>query len=308
MWPEYKLSFAHTRQIGIGLLLGLIIVRSVVSFIVAHYAMSNADQSYSVKQVKRDHFDAIAYLFTSAATTIHDQSLYEQLPLPIDQVNDIQSHLNAIKSLESNELEKKGIQVLRRQHAELWKAISSVAAIEAGETGTIEAATRSEMGYIAAKAIQQAMKLRTHAEVSIVSFKRDSALHLTSVVLTIGTIFTILAGIFVSGLLTWTLSRHVDRITRAIREIGRGNLAYRIHSPFTDEMGQLAKGIDEMAAQLEVSKHRLQETSEALTEARQLSEPGPKSYVIGLRNCVGKTRSACAPKMPCAAVRLATVR
>ncbi len=269
---KYQLSFARTRQIGIGVLLGLIILRSVVSFFVSRYTMNRIDKAHSVQQVKRDHFDAIAFLFTSAAANFYTQDLYENFQIPIKQIDHIQAHLDALNKIELTALEKKGVQTLRRQHERLRVAVSGLMTIGIHEMETILAATRAEMGHMVFNAIQQAMKLRAQADVSIAAFKRDAALSLTSLILTLGTILTVLTGICVSALLTWALSRHVDRITRAIREIGRGNLAYRIHSPFTDEMGQLATGIDEMAAQLEISKRQLQETSEALTEARLLSD------------------------------------
>ncbi len=267
MWFECKLSFARTRQLGIGVLLGLIILRSIVSFMVSHHTINQIDNVYSVQQVKRDHFDAVTFLLTSTAATFYEQPLYEQFLLLAKPFNEIQAHLDALTRIELTSLEKDGIQILRRQLERIREAISSLRTIDDGETEMSLAATRTEVGRLVANAMQQVMQLRTQADVSIAAFRHDSALHLTSLVLTIGTVLTVLAGISVSMLLTWALARHIGRITQAIQAIGRGNLAYRIDSPFRDAVGQLAAGIDEMATQLEASKRRLNETVEALTEA-----------------------------------------
>ncbi len=272
MWFECKLSFARTRQLGIGVLLGLIILRAIVSFMVSRHTIDRIDNVYAVQQFKRDHFDAVATSLTSVAARFYEQHLYEQFLLSAAQFNDIQSHLDALTRSELTSLERDGIQILRRQLGRINVAMSLLADMTLGETEITVATTRAEMGRMVANAIQQAMTLRAQADVSVAAFRHDSALNLSSLVLTIGTILTVLAGICVSMMLTWALARHIDRIAQAIQEIGRGNLAYRIDSPFSDEVGQLAAGIDEMATQLDASKRRLNEAFEALTEARHLSE------------------------------------
>lgn len=290
MWFECKLSFARTRQLGIGVLLGLIILRSIVSFMVSRHTIDRIDNVYAIQQVKRDHFDTVASLLTSTASGFYEPHLDEPFTTAAMQLNEAQSHLHALKRIELTSLEQDGIQTLKRQLGRIGAAISTLTDPNAGETEVPVAATRAEVGRMVVDAIQQAMHLRTQADVPITAFRHDSVLNLSAIVLTIGTVLTVLAGICVSMMLTWALARHIDRIARAIQEIGRGNLACRIDSPFTDEVGQLAAGIDEMATQLEASKRRLNERENALRESearyRTLIESSVQGLLIHVDGCV----------------------
>jgi len=100
----------------------------------------------------------------------------------------------------------------------------------------------------------------------------SSSLHLISFILTGGTVLTVAAAIGISLWLGRALSRHIGPIGRATQELGKGNLAYRIHSPFTDQVGQLAAGVDNMAAQLHASICHLHTRLAELTKARNVSE------------------------------------
>ena len=99
-----------------------------------------------------------------------------------------------------------------------------------------------------------------------------ASLQLTSLILTGGAVLTVVAGIGTSLWLSRALSRHIGQIRHAAQELGKGNLAYRINSLFTDPVGQLAAGVDDMAAQLNASTHHLNTLLAELTEARNVSE------------------------------------
>lgn len=100
----------------------------------------------------------------------------------------------------------------------------------------------------------------------------QAILHRTLMMLTIGTELAIVIGALVSFGLAWALKRHIRGILHATQELGKGNLSYRIASPFTDEVGQLAAGVDAMAARLEASTHQLHEALQDGTAAQQLAE------------------------------------
>ncbi len=266
------MSFARTRQLGIGILLGLVILRSLVSFSVSRHIIYQIDRVYTVQQVKRDHVDAIALSLASAAVAFYESQFYERILLLDKQFNEAQSQLSGLTKVELNPLEKTSVQNLEQQLKHLRETISMLRSMNIGGTEMTLAFRHAELGPLVAKAMQQATTLRSQIDLSAATFRHHAALNLTSLVLAIGTVLTVLAGVSVSLLLTWALTRHIERITQAIQEIGRGNLAYRIDSPFTDEVGQLAVGIDNMATQLEASQGRLDETFAALTEARHLSD------------------------------------
>ena len=65
-------------------------------------------------------------------------------------------------------------------------------------------------------------------------------------------------------LLATLLSRRVERLTLGARAIEEGDLSFRIDPGFRDELGNLAKSFNAMAAKLQASFLQLEETNETL--------------------------------------------
>lgn len=78
------------------------------------------------------------------------------------------------------------------------------------------------------------------------------------------TIFLLLSvlGIFLSWGLSAFITRHLRRLTRAAKEIGRGNLAYRAKIKSHDEVGALGQAFDHMAETLEENITLLKESAQ----------------------------------------------
>ncbi|ETX05660.1 MAG: hypothetical protein ETSY2_21665, partial [Candidatus Entotheonella gemina] len=77
----------------------------------------------------------------------------------------------------------------------------------------------------------------------------------------------LLAGVLTSLWLNRRLAYPISQMLRATRHLASGQLGYRIASPDTDHMGQLAASIDHMAERLEASEQRLHEAKEAAEAA-----------------------------------------
>lgn len=71
-----------------------------------------------------------------------------------------------------------------------------------------------------------------------------------------------LAGMAVSWGLATFLTRNLRKLTRATKEIGRGNLTYRSKIESNDEVGELAVAFDQMAERLEENITLLRENAE----------------------------------------------
>ncbi len=65
-------------------------------------------------------------------------------------------------------------------------------------------------------------------------------------------------------LLATLLSRRVERLTLGARAIEEGDLSHRIEPGFSDELGELAKSFNAMAAKLQASFLQLEETNQTL--------------------------------------------
>jgi signal transduction histidine kinase len=94
----------------------------------------------------------------------------------------------------------------------------------------------------------------------------------TVVALTVGAVVVALSGALLSLLLSSTFKRHLTAILRATRELGKGNFAYRINTPFKDSMGQLGRSIDEMGSRLETYEQGQKAMLDELREAKNLSD------------------------------------
>ncbi len=272
-------SFARIRQLGIAVLLSLIILRSSVSLFVLHHTLHTHDVSYTAQQAKKDRFESIVFRLTKASAIFFEQQVDKQFQLPrlLEELDNIRDQLAALAQLSLTSVEQTHVQALARQERRLRMAVSGLTVTPGraeASPGAYSSAIRAEVAQAIADAVAQANQVRTQLAASIQGTNHDLtvSLQLTLLVLTGGAILTVVAGIVVSLLMSRALSRHIGNIARATHELGRGNLSYRVGSAHTDEVGQLAAGIDDMAEQLEASTHRLNDTFMELTEARNISE------------------------------------
>ena len=75
-------------------------------------------------------------------------------------------------------------------------------------------------------------------------------------------LFMSVLGMFLSWLLATYLTRNLRKLTKAVKELGNGNLAYRANIQVQDEVGALAAAFDTMAEELEGNIRLLKETAE----------------------------------------------
>jgi len=95
------------------------------------------------------------------------------------------------------------------------------------------------------------------------------------------------AGLVASWLISRSLARPVADLTRAMAVVGAGDLDHPIHATSRDEIGDLARALERMTAQL-------RESREQLVQAEKLASIGEMSAAVahGLRNPLASLRAA----------------
>jgi len=94
-------------------------------------------------------------------------------------------------------------------------------------------------------------------------------------------------GLIASWAISRSLARPVAELTRAMAVVGAGDLDHPIHATSRDEIGDLARALERMTAQL-------RESREHLVQAEKLASIGEMSAAVahGLRNPLASLRAA----------------
>jgi two-component system, NtrC family, sensor kinase len=97
----------------------------------------------------------------------------------------------------------------------------------------------------------------------------------------------LVAGLVASWAISRSLARPVAQLTRAMAVVGAGDLDHPIHATSRDEIGDLARALERMTAQL-------RESREQLVQAEKLASIGEMSAAVahGLRNPLASLRAA----------------
>src|SRR4051812_42813184 len=86
-------------------------------------------------------------------------------------------------------------------------------------------------------------------------------------VLLLLTVLVLFATTWVALYLSKLVTRPVSALAEATEEISRGHLDYRIEVPAADELGQLVNSFNQMAAELESSRQKIESSSREIADA-----------------------------------------
>jgi nitrogen fixation/metabolism regulation signal transduction histidine kinase len=75
------------------------------------------------------------------------------------------------------------------------------------------------------------------------------------------------AGMWLALYLSRLVTRPVVALARATQEISHGNLDYRVEVPAADELGDLVRSFNQMAEELQISRHQIEASSRELSAA-----------------------------------------
>jgi two-component system, NtrC family, nitrogen regulation sensor histidine kinase NtrY len=84
--------------------------------------------------------------------------------------------------------------------------------------------------------------------------------------LTLLTVLVLFVATWFSLFLAKLVTRPVEALAEATREISLGHLGHRVDVPAADELGELVASFNRMAADLESSRRKIEESAQALTE------------------------------------------
>ncbi len=145
--------------------------------------------------------------------------------------------------------------------------------LQTGETLIEEIEIRGEKALLIASPIYIAGKTMGTYEIAVSLQMLEKTIRdrffrfMTILIATL--LFLALAGLFMFSLL---ILRPIKKLNRAIEEFGGGNLGYRIKKYPGDEIGDVARGFNDMSQSLEKKYNQLKELNQQLVNSYQLAE------------------------------------
>ena len=254
------LSFRRARQLGVGLLLGIILLSSGGSVVVLRGVADGLKRYNQELNFKQNRFSDLAFRVRSFEADFQRHRYYREFdPAELDRNHfpGIRKILDELHDSTLSQHDKETIEKLDREEKRIRTLLYAFAA-------SIDY-VKDDNGQTLQKQIDRAIAASIDSSVQCSHDSRDAAdaagkemiavATRTSWMLIVGAIVTIIASVIVSLLLTRMLTRGVVVVRKATDELAGGNLSYRIDSPFRDEVGMVCQGIDRMAERLEQAEH-----------------------------------------------------
>jgi len=89
------------------------------------------------------------------------------------------------------------------------------------------------------------------------SIYKDFSIQLLSMVTGVSLIFILIAGFFLSRIISWQLVKPLEKLTAGARMLGGGDLDYRVEISGDDEFARLAGSFNRMASEISENQRRL---------------------------------------------------
>ncbi|WP_089937248.1 hybrid sensor histidine kinase/response regulator [Candidatus Entotheonella palauensis] len=266
------LSFSHARIIGIGGLLGIILLGSTFAVVSIRRTIHIMHHDLAVQEDKARSFAEIALRFTSAGAAFYRQQSQSQIDLTM-----VRAHLDALRRVLINigpmpltPPERQALVRLKREEKRFRTAMYIFLDTGVDDPSQESAANAiSELHQLIDEATHQARKVNREVADRLAQANHALRLKMERItwLLSLMMGLILLAGVLTSLWLNRRLAYPISQMLRATRHLASGQLGYRIASPDTDHMGQLAASIDHMAERLEASEQRLHEAKEAAEAA-----------------------------------------
>ncbi len=261
------LSYRRARQLGVGLLLGIILLSSGGSVVVLR-RMAGGLRRYSQElDFKQDCFSDIAFRLRSFEADFQRHRFdkdFDQAAIDRKYFPAIRGLLDELQTLPLSQNDNESLKKLRREERQirtlLYAFAASIDYIKDDNGQAIQSQIDQAIAASIDRSVQCSHDSRAAAEAA--GEEMIATATRTSWMLIVGAIVTIVASIVISVVLTRTLARGVVTIRKATDELAGGNLSYRINSPFSDEVGMVCRGIDRMAEHLEQAEYQAALTAE----------------------------------------------
>jgi signal transduction histidine kinase/PAS domain-containing protein len=253
--PRVRLSFRHTRSLGIGLLLLAVLVLCISSIRSTNQSRSDIEQyQYVLREKERQYLELNLNLerlrgavFQGRLDANHDST--ELLEI----VNLVQLNLNHLQANILCEHELKTLAEIT-SNKDLMREIiennyENMETIEAGNDALVWMGL-DQLLEDAIKRLASAKRI-VDGEIQMAGDQLVHAAQRTTMILYFWAIGVLVLGVAVIYSLTRVFASHLARVAEGLNRIGHGDLDYRIDSPFDDEIGELSNGIDQMAEQIQ---------------------------------------------------------
>ena len=272
------MSFSATRRLGIGFLLLIALLGAVFTVVSLHRVVMEIQRKVEIQEQKERHFAQMALRFAMLGSDFYrhwqNHTLRQELPALGQHLNTIRSILTQLGALPLSTAEYEGVMRLRAEEARFRKALDAFAGSGAHPAGETATSAMADIDALIEDAVDRATYYTYRTSELIEATNREilRSTQNSAWTLTVAVVVTAFAGLAVSVLLGRVFSRHLAPVLRATRELGQGNLSYRVNTPYRDPMGQLAQSIDEMGTRLEAAERRQQATLAELREAKDVSD------------------------------------
>jgi signal transduction histidine kinase/CheY-like chemotaxis protein/HPt (histidine-containing phosphotransfer) domain-containing protein len=286
-----NISFSTARRLGIWTLLAIVIGGAFFAVTSFRRVVKEIHLKVELQELKERQFTQMALRFAMVGADFYRakqaENPRERLGKLLQQLNNIRSILAQLQTLPLSAIESEGVTKLRLEERRFRTALYVF--LEAGvDDPAQETAAKAvkDIEVLIDDAVDRATfyAYRTSELIESANAEILRSANKTVVALTVGAVVAALSGVLLSLLLSSTFKRHLTAILRATQELGKGNFAYRINTPFKDSMGQLARSIDEMGSRLETyeegQKSMLGELSARAVElerARELAESASRA-------------------------------
>ena len=251
-----KLSFLRAKQLGIGILLGIILAYALVSVLALQSTTTALGLYHADLHMKKDGFTNVAFLnamFLAEFNRRHGGGGFAVSEPMLEYANNISEAIDELGRLALSEDEQRSVESLRDEERKLRTIVYTHQASFGDPCAEnlpqlheqIDQLVQLSVNRALAKSNEAGASLDGHAAGMTESAERTTRL------LAIGAACILAAGLMVGVFLTRALGNHIAGILRGTRQLAEGNLDYRIRSSHTDAMGQLADQIDRMADRIQ---------------------------------------------------------
>jgi signal transduction histidine kinase/ActR/RegA family two-component response regulator len=251
----------------VGLLLGIILVSSGGSVIVLRGVASGLKEYRQDMGYKHDRYSDIAFnlkSFEADFQRCRREREFDPAEIDRDHFPAIRNLLAELRDSPLSQSDRDTVDKLcreeRRIRTLLYAFAASIDYIKDDNGRMIQRQIDQAIADSINRSVECSRTSRAAAQAA--GEKMIAVATRTSWTLIIGGVVTIIAGIVISVLLTRTLTRGVVAIKQATDELAGGNLRYRINSPFSDEVGMVCHGVDQMADRLEQVERQAVVTAE----------------------------------------------
>jgi signal transduction histidine kinase/CheY-like chemotaxis protein len=282
-----NLSFSTARRLGFAVLVGISLLGAVVAVVSMRRVVTDMHQKIELHEAKERHFTQMALKFAQIGSDFHrarqQERLHEGLPEIVKNLNTIRSILAQLQAMSLGAAEDEGVTKLgteeTRFRTALYVFVESGIDDPAQETAAKAAA---DIVTILDDAVDRAIYYSYRTSEVIESTNHGIVASATSSTrrLAMAAVAAAMTGLVISILLSRLFKRHLAAILHATQEFGKGNFSYRIKSPFRDEMGKLARGVDEMGQRLEGFETQQQTILAELRAAKDVSDEQARELTV----------------------------